>query len=284
VIVPVSSDNQDVVLDLLCEGFDRPRSFWLDGLARVGQLGDNVASRVPLGYVLSGKDRPVGVVLTLASQSVMACRPALVINLSSWYVQRAHRWRAPAMLRAVLKAHDAVFTDLTPSEEVRKLNATVGFKPINSGQVITALPILTVTASRGATVRDFDAHDVSAVSPEVASLLRRHQEIGCLPALLETRTGCHPLMFRRRTIRGVSAVQLVFCDSNAALVDNLTAVARYLLAKGVAVMIGDDTGQRLRLGQVRRRGGLKFARAPAGTSIAPDRIDYSSSELCCFDF
>ena len=62
--LPVTGENQEVMLALLCKGFDRPREFWTAGIERIRKLGGNAATGVPLGYLELEKDRAVGVILT----------------------------------------------------------------------------------------------------------------------------------------------------------------------------------------------------------------------------
>lgn len=280
---PIAFEDRDILVNLLCEGFSRPRDFWIAGLRNIEHLGGNAETGVPLGYVISDKDTPVGVVLTPASfRSVPSGGRGLVVNISSWYIAPEFRWRGAAMLRSILRTHDAMFTDLTPTPEVRKINAVMGFEPINQGVMLTMLPAASAGGSGGAAVRELDERSAVGLPAATAEMLLRHKAIGCLPVLIETNAGRLVAMFRLGRIKGMPAARMVYCDSNAALADHLPVVARFLMTRGMLAMISDDTGQRARFGQVRRPFGLKFAKPGAGLTIDRDRIDQAWSELCCF--
>lgn len=285
VVRPIHNDERTILVDLLCEGFKKPRSFWSDGLERIVRLGGNAVAGVPLGYVLSDNGQPVGVVLTPASVRLTpAGAQATVVNLSSWYVAPRHRWRAPVMLQSILRAHDAMFTDLTATPEVRKINEALGFETVNRGLIVTPLPAVALARSGGATVRELDARAALELPADIGPFLLRHKDIGCLPAVIETPNRLLPLLFRSTWRKGLPMAHLLYCESNSALAEYLPAVARFLVARGMVIMVGDDRGQRLRLGQVRRPYGLKLARPGGGLSVAPDRVDYAGSELCCLAF
>jgi hypothetical protein len=270
---------------MLCSGFAQPRAFWAAGLANVDRLGGNTAAGVPIGYFITDKDRPVGVVLTLASQRRRPDGAVVpLINLSSWYIAPEHRWRGPVMLRAILRHHSAMFTDLSPTPEVRAINTTFGFEPINRGLVITPLPAFAAGSAAGARVRDLDAATADRLPDGTGDLLMRHSDVGCFAAVLESPVGEVPLLFKPRRVKGLPVVTVVYCGSNAALAAHLPAVARYLLGRRNLLMIADDTGQPLRLGQIRQARGLKFAKPGGGLAIVPDRIDHAGSELCCLPF
>jgi hypothetical protein len=291
VLMPVTGENQEVMLALLCKGFDRPREFWTAGIERIRKLGGNAATGVPLGYLELEKDRAVGVILTPACvRNDPQGTSGVIVNLSSWYVAPEHRWRASIMLQSVLRKHAATYTDLTPTIEVRKMLPAFGFKPINRGLVITPLPAAAAGTAAGARVREIDERSAAGLPDSVGALLMRHKEIGCLPLLLEAKGGQQTvLMIRPARRHGMPVARLIYCDSNAALRGGLPAVARFLLSRGMLVMIGDDiganggddAGQRLRFGQFRYASGLKFARLGEGATLDPDRIDHTDSELCC---
>ncbi|WP_204321926.1 hypothetical protein, partial [Streptococcus pneumoniae] len=64
-----------------------------------------------------------------------------VVNLSSWYIDEAHRWLAPRMLKAVISEAGTVYTDLTPSPSVVHLNGRLGLTVWTDGVLLAALPL-----------------------------------------------------------------------------------------------------------------------------------------------
>src|SRR5262249_42193552 len=131
----IDTSNETQAIDILARGMSqRSRSFWERTLARIHAYDGNAAAKVPAGQLLMHGTSPVGVVLTPASVRSDGDGPARrMINLSSWYIDPAHRWRGPMMLRAILRDHDATFTDLTPTPAVQKILLALGFRSINSG-------------------------------------------------------------------------------------------------------------------------------------------------------
>lgn len=246
----------------------------------------NAAAGVPLGYLMTdGERRPTGVMLTPAStRKAPDGDRATVVNLSSWYIEPAQRWRAPLMLQTILRKHDAMFTDLTPTEEVRKILPSFGFKPVNQGVMITPVPLFAARPASGATVHDPNPADMQILPEDLRNLLEAHRGLGCLVGMLKTRNGTFPLMFRPRQLKGLPAAKLIYCDRLSELHDHLPAVARFLVRHKILTLIYDDLGQKKRAGQIIRIRGLKFAKPGAGLAPQHGRIDHVGSELSLMDF
>lgn len=285
VLARIDASNLSTAIDLLAKGFEtRSRAFWDNALQRMQSLGWNDAAGVPLGQLLIDKGRASGVLLTPASlrtgsNGVTRC----VINLSSWYVEPQSRWLALRMLRKVMSNPDAIYTDLTPTAEVRRLLPALGFQPINSGMLLQPLPLWSLRLTGGGTMHDLREIPDDVIDPAKRRFLEQHREIGCLPAALHAEGRWLPLLFKPRRMKGVPAAVLVYCDSNDLLDRHLGAVARYLLRHGLAVMVRDmiDGGAGgMRLGSR----GLKFARPGRdAATLHADRTDYAGSELCILD-
>ncbi len=284
---PIDASNLDPAIALLVEGFpDRPASFWHTALSRIQEFGENAALGLPIGHVLMDGDRLVGVILTPASTRVADDgRTVAMINISSWYIVPDHRWRALPMLRAVLKHPDAVFTDLTPTEDVQKLLRLLKFDQISHGITVQVLPLLAMGRSRGAVVHDLsDVPDGDAsrglAGSQVVQMLKSYRQVGCLTALLQIGDAAYPLAFKARTIRGLPAAMLIYCEDNAQFVRHLPAVARYLLKRGKLLALFDCHPEQSSFGLSYPSRGIKFAR---GGSFA-NRTDYAGSELCLFEW
>lgn len=205
-----------------------------------------------------------------------------VINLSSWYVQPSERWRAGRMLQALLKSHDAMFTDLTPTAEVRTMLPAFGFVPINSGVVFTLLPVAAALSAGWAQMRPLSRRD-AAVPVGLRHILERHENAGCLAGVLMAGERTVPMLFRKRRLKGVPAANLIYCPDLLHLPSAMPAVARFLVTKGIGILISDDTSGPLRAGQLKRQRGLKFVRPGAGFAPVTNVIDHTASELALLD-
>ena len=100
---PIDPAYVAAAVAVLSIGFPKATAlFWQSALDRLRAFGGNAEAGVPIGHLLMADDKAVGVILTPAR---MRTRPdgtrQKIVNLSSWYIDPAHRWRAPVMLRAV---------------------------------------------------------------------------------------------------------------------------------------------------------------------------------------
>ncbi len=279
-----SPEDRAIAVELLTQGFPaKPAAIWTAFFERLQMLGTNVQTGVPLGYLLPGADGDTGVMITPASYRA---RPdgtdGLVVNLSSWYVAASDRWRGGRMLQAVLKRHEAMFTDLTPTPEVQAMLPAFGFKSINSGIVITLLPVAAAQPAGGFSVGTLDQSE-AALSKPVAHMLKAHQAVGCLAGTLDAGGNAVPLLFRRRVLKGVPAAKLIYCPDMARFQEALPAVARFLIKHGIGLLLSDDTGAPIRSGQMRRQRGIKFVKPGAGLAHDPKATDHTASELALLD-
>lgn len=279
----IEADDLATVRLLLAEGFpERSQTFWDQAFQRLHRLGGNAAAGVPLGYFLLDRDVPVGVMLTPASLRRRAGGIHTVINLSSWYVRPEQRWRAGLMQRAVLNAHDALFTDLSATQEVRRMLEAFGFTQLNAGVTFHALALTALEPVRKAVVHDLDASS-GAIPADTRDLLEAHRDIGCLAAVLEADGQAHALLLKKRWPKGLPGARLLYCSSNAALARHLPALSRYLMRRGMLLLETDTDALPGRRGQLDRPIGLKFAKALNGYGLDPDTTDYAGSELAILD-
>lgn len=285
-IRPIETGDHDLATRLLAEGFPaRTADTWPELFDRMQRLGANAATGVPFGYLLMDGRRPAGVMLTPASpRTTPDGQDSLIVNLSSWYIEPALRWRAVQMLRAVLRRHEAMFTDLTATPEVRSMMLAFGFVPLNDGVVVSLLPVAAALPSPQASVAELAPGNGTQLAPGTRRLLESHQGIGCIAAVLQTGDGATPLLFRPRRLKGLPAAKLVYCESTAEVQAQLPAVARFLLRRGIPILVHDHQGLPSRAGQLVRRRGLKFARPGAGLRPRPGSIDHAGSELSLMDF
>ena len=263
---------------LLHEGFpERPLAFWAAALQRLQRYGGNADAAHPLGYFMLDGGRPVGIALTPASMRLRVDGSSVrMVNISSWYVRPAFRWRAALMLRGILADPHSIYTDLTPTPEVQRLLPLVGMHPMNRGVAIHLLPLLALQPARGARVRDLAEHEPWPHPGPPTAMLHAHRDLGCLPLVLEAGGQQHLVVVRRTTLRGLPAAQLVYARSQALLLRHAGALARHLLARGMLLWLRSTREAAHTASSVFRPRELWFAR---GDNF-DDHTDIFGSELC----
>jgi len=276
-LVPIDDARLGQALDLLERGFPRrTRRDWEDGIERARAFNPAANS---IGHLLVTKSKPCGVLLTLQGQSVPSDgAPFKVTNLSSWYVEPERRMLAPFMLRDIVREPGTVFTDLTPSDRILPMLPAFGFKPLNRGISAVTLPVAAMTATPQARVYDLANVPKNALQPAVFAMLERHAQQGAIAGVLSVGEAWHPLLFLPRLLRCLPMAQLIYCASNSTLVENLGAVARFLLKRGKVVLLLDIPRQGDVPGTHFLNRGMKFAKG----GCFEGRTDYAGSELLFF--
>ncbi len=286
-IRPLTTDaDRETAVRLLAEGFPaRGAPGWRSYLDRLERMGGNLAAGVPHGYLMSEGDTAVGVMLTPASlREDPTGEPARVVNLSSWYITPPHRWRATMMMQSVLRRHEAMFTDLTPTPEVCAMLPAFGFVPINDGVVVSTLPVAALLPGNRTKTRDLLDDDLATLPSELRRRLVLHRDFGCIAAAIVGDGEMLPFLVRPRPLKGLPAAKLIYCPDMSRLQAAMPAVARYLIGYGVGLLITDSVGQKLSPWQAHRQRGLKFAKPGAGLAPEPGLIDHTGSELVIMDY
>jgi hypothetical protein len=284
-LVEIDRTNEMEAASLLAEGFPGVSvAVWRNRIERLRTHADNAEAGIATGYVLVTEGVMSGIVLTPASR-----RPGAdggwetVLNLSSWYVRPAQRWRAALMLRRVMRQPVSMITELTPSATLEAMMPALGLHPINAGESFIFLPSVAGTRFSGARVEEH-GRVRARVEPWLAALIVRHEQVGCLAAALDTPEGIVTLLFKRRMRKGLPTLQLVYCDRHCALIRNMDSVARFLIARGHMILVldiaRDEHVARRTPGVQRPRHGRKYASKPP----APNIIDHAGSELALFEF
>jgi hypothetical protein len=187
------------------------------------------------------------------------------------------------MLQSVLRRHEAMFTDLTPTTEVCAMLPAFGFVPINDGVVLSTLPVAALLPGNGTKTRDLLENDLAGVSSDLRQRLAMHRDFGCIAAAVVGQDGALPFLVRRRQVKGLPAAKLIYCPDIGRFQAALPSVARYLISHGISLLITDSIGQSLSPWQLRRPRGLKFAKPGAGLAPEPGQIDHTGSELVLMD-
>lgn len=276
---PLLPDDFPAAAALLTEGFpQRGEAFWQQGLQLLARHAGNRAVGVPLGMLMWDGNRPVGVALMPASpRQQLDGTQRVLVNLSSWYVQPAQRWRAALMLRAMVAEPGHTYVDLTPSGDVERMLPLFGFRAVNRGTTIALLPQLLLGPGGGARVRPLRSDDRLPDRSPTMDQLMAHRELGCHSLLLEHNGDRTLLVYRHRTIRKLPGARLKYIGSHVAMQRHLPVVARHLLARGV-LMLSWDTRDEPMQGRafVHRAGGIWYARG----DTFDDCTDFVGTELC----
>lgn len=289
---PLTLDDLPEVERLLCAGFpERSAAFWRKGLARMlaqrdhgghgdqGSQGARGRTGFPWGFGLESDGRLVGVALTPATERRRADGSVhTLVNLAGWTIEPDHRWRALAMLRRMLADPQSAYIDLTPSPAVQRMLPHVGLQRVAATTAVLLLPGHAAGSARGARLRPLPVGQAPALGP-TALLLDAHRALGCEPLLLRHADGEDLLVWRRSTLRGLPAAQLVYVQSHAVLLRHLPVLARHLLGQGRLLLQCDSriTGPD-RWHTFYRPYGAWFAR---GADFS-DHTDFLGSERCLF--
>lgn len=270
---PIDDCSSGDALAVLTRGFpEKTESFWADGLRKI--LSSPVRRGTePVGFLMTVGGKDVGIVLTISSEQPGPDGMRNVINLAAWYVDEPHRWLAGRMLQKVVTHEAAVYTDLTPNMAARQMNERLGFEILNEGFQVFLTPWTALGASKGTRVIP---PEEARLSDATRSTLDRHAELGCVVAVLEDGTSHHPLIFSRMTRRHLPGARVILADSKALVVDNLPAISRFLLGKGMVFLQMDANRADAIAGSVVARWSAPtYVKGPADRS----RIDHTYSEL-----
>lgn len=275
----IDDANFGHAVDLLVRGFPRAsRQIWeqsLERLRRYNQYNGDSS----LGQLLVTGGRPAGIMLTLCGHShPPKGAPFKVTNLSSWYVEPEHRQLAALMLMNLVRDRETVFTDLSPSDRVLPMLPPLGFKPLNRGLSAVSLPVAGLHPAGDSYVRPLAAAQGGALPPRTRTLLERHAEFGATAGVLTAGGRSWPLLFISRSVRGLPAAQLIYCEDTQVLHQHIAAVARFLLKQKKLMLILDIPLDGRAPGVHFPNRGMKFAK---GGSFG-NRTDYTGSELLFF--
>lgn len=276
-LAPLSAADLTIATDLLVEGFpERGGAFWAKALATLARFGGDGH---PLGFLLVQKNEPVGVILTPSSLRRRADGSLQrIVNLSSWYVRPTHRWRSGVMLKSIIADAGAVYTDLTPTENVRQMLPSLGFAPLNIGVQLSFLPALAALfGGRSGAVRPAVAAEWDAAQGPDWSLIEGHCELDCAPLLVEGPAGETRIVYQHR--KGSRVAKLVYIESHERLRPAMGRLAAYLLRRGCAFVYLPVRDKRVGFGSIFLSRGVCFAK---GGDFA-DRTDILGSERILFD-
>jgi hypothetical protein len=227
------------VVDLLARGFPtRDLAYWQRAFARLR------AHRGPrdipkFGYLLQCGGTPVGVVLTIASVRPADDKPAVLCNLSSWYVEPAFRAYAPLLISAALRHKDVTFVNVSPAPHTVPIVEVQGFKRYSNGQFV-AVPALAPAPDGLVRLKAGDEDPQAPCDPVEVALMRSHRAYGCITLWAVTPDRAFPFVFLPRRVNGViPCAELVYCPSFAAFIRFARPIGWALLRGGRAFVLID---------------------------------------------
>jgi hypothetical protein len=243
----ISAADLDAVADLLTRGFaGRSREYWTHGLRR--QAARDVPDGYPrFGYMLHNDGLPVGVLLLLYTSRIDGGVPAILCNLSSWYVEPAFRNYAPMLTKIAQRHKEVTYFNISPATWTWPIIEAQGFNTYCSG-LFFSIPALSRVAP-GMTVETVspDAGRIEGLSDGEVELLTRHARYGCLSLVCRT-PGENPVPFIllpmriRRGLFAPPAMQLIYCRDIAEYVQCAGAIGRALLRRGKFGVMLDANG------------------------------------------
>lgn len=235
----IAAADLDAVADLLTQGFPaRPRKYWTTALAHLAARGAP-AGYPEFGYLLEADGEAVGVLLLIFSQRGEAVR----CNVSSWYVEPAHRSYAAQLASFATRLKHVTYLDASAAPHTWPILEAQGYRRYTEGQ-FAAIPALTLKG-RGK-VRPLADRPSHRALPDY-DLLRAHAEAGCVALVCEAPGGPEPLVapfvFLRRRIERLPfpAMQLIYARDTESFVACAGPLGRFLLGQGVPCVICDAT-------------------------------------------
>lgn len=189
------------------------------------------------GSCLRVGDTVVGAALAFRSRREIDGRVERFCNLGAFCVMEAYRPHSVMLLRALLRARDVTFTDLSPSGVVPDLNRRLGFRELDT--TTTLIPNLRIPPRRTRVVTD---HEV--ITRELDETSRRvfedHRASSAALHHLLVVGGRRCLVIsrrdRRRGIRGFRTVLWV-SDPEVFTAGIGALTARYLREGSVATLV-----------------------------------------------
>lgn len=282
----IDASNIGAAMDLLTRGFpQRSRQFWEKGITRLLASPAHKNDGEPIGTMMMADGRAVGIALSAASY-----RPAVtdgarsrLVNLCSWYIDPDHRWRMPVMLRNAMRCKSTIYTDLSPTENVRPMLEMLGFKPLNNGVEVVCVPSMAARQLDAPAVVQW--RDAARADPGagIGQLMADHESFGCYAFAIETAERSVPLIVKPFTRCGVPMGQVVYCGDASALGGALGSLSRTLVWHGRLGLVVD-----LPIGQAGTRSLTRIAtpsrrRRYIKNGSQEGVIDYAYSELVFFE-
>jgi hypothetical protein len=229
----IKSADLEAVADLLTRGFPaRPRNYWTTALQRLAARG--APEGCPeFGYLLEAEGAVVGVLLLIFSERDGGVR----CNVSSWYVEPAHRGHAALLASMASKLKHVTYLNASAAEHTWPILGALGYRRYTEGQFL-CFPAARLGGGKARRLSEADAGLADY------DLLCAHADAGCLVVVSETAAGPEPFVFMRRRIERLpfAAMQLIYARGTDAFVACAGAVGRFLAGQGAPWVLLDAEG------------------------------------------
>ena len=257
----IAEGDLPAIAEFLSRGFYfRPKRYWLRGLQRQADRPRPEGSP-PYGYLLEHDGTPVGAVLLIYSLAPPAEGSILRCNLSSWYVEPKFRSYGSLLITSAIKDKAITYFNVSSAPNTWPIVEAQGFSMYCRGEMFT-LPALNRPVA-DATI-DFVAETSQPADLAEQELLRQHAKFGCLSLVLRHGGESYPFIFQRHRVkRLLPSYRLVYCRDMADFVRFAGNLGRYLLKRGMPLVLVDANGPVPGLiGHYTERRGRKYARGP----------------------
>lgn len=234
------------------------------------------------GFMLLAGDKVVGVQLAFYAERQTSDGPARVCNIAAFCVLPEHRALSLRLLHAILAQPGYSFTDLSPSGNVRSLNARLGFQELDTDAALVFNPSWLLAGRRAELISD-PAGIAAALSGADLDIYRDHRSALAAHHLVLTQgeRRCH-VIFRRDRRRGLPLFATVLHVSDPGLFAEARGqVFRHLLVHyGIPFTLLElrVVGHRPPVSRLLRGHRPKMFRSE---HLSPGAIDYLYSELTC---
>jgi hypothetical protein len=231
------------IIDLVTPAYDVTRAVWE---SRMRRLTDHAS---PAGYpkyglMLECEGRPVGTIFTMFTSVTVNEETKIRCYLMTRYVDPAFRNYGTMLAMRALKYKDVTYrSGSTPWQHVIPLLKAQGYTRWCEGRMIAVAALsfrferVRVTAVSADTAAGCD------LMPFEVELFSRHAAYGCLTLMCRTETGEFPFVFQPRRKGGmVPFARLVYCRDIADLVRFAGPIGRYLLRRGLPLVVFDADG------------------------------------------
>ena len=259
----IGESDIDGVASLLTGGFSkRNRAFWLRAL---GQLRNrrSPAGFPKYGYLLESNGVPVGAILLIFSALGAAGASRVRCNVSSWYVEPEFRGYASMLVSQALRHKEVTYVNVSPAPNTWPIIEAQGFSRYCDG-IFVAVPILNLfTGDSRAKVIKAGAQADDRFDPVERDLLLQHAELGCISVWCVTKEQAYPFVFRRRIVKGIPCVQLIYCRGVQDFVRFAGPLGWHLALRGRPLVIVNSNAPIAGLAGVFRPGRMpKYFRGP----------------------
>jgi hypothetical protein len=254
----------EAVADLLAHGFpNRGRRFWSEALAQLARR-EPPPNLPKYGYLLESGDRLVGAILLICAEVPAHAGSVTRCNFSSWYVEPEFRTYAALLVGQALRHKDITYVNVSPAPHTRPIIEAQGFARYCDG-IVVAIPAFNgLFARNDVKVRPAARTPQALFDPRDRDMLAAHAAVGCVSVWCETAERAYPFVFRHRVAKGVVPVaQLIYCRDIADFVRFAGPLGRYLIRRGLPLVVLDANGPIPGLiGLYRRDSMPKYFRGP----------------------